>query len=114
MPQIKGHGLLTHLKDNQPKWKLILLPMIPISQLPQNTSKESHYRHYGWSSKESWKRRDWRKSPYTVQIQENTDQKNSEFGHFSRSKLQSDKQLVFLQVDKGTALLLSSLTVKSI
>ena len=26
MPQIKGHGLLTHLKDNQPKRKLIDSP----------------------------------------------------------------------------------------
>ena len=29
-------------------------------------------------------------SPYSVQMQENTDQKNSEYGHFSRSEIETD------------------------
>ena len=35
----------------------------------------------------------WSKSPYLVQMRENTDQKNSEYGHFSCSDSLAPSQL---------------------
>ena len=41
---------------------------------PKNYVKSVHIRHFS--------------GPYSVQMRQNTDQKNSEYGHFSRSENQ--------------------------
>ena len=51
---------------------------------PYSESFWSVFSHIRTEYKDIWS---WSKSPYSVQMWENTDQKNSEYAHFSRSDI---------------------------
>ena len=55
-------------------------------------------------------------SPYSVRVRENTDQKNSEYGHFSRSAYQRAVQNIsqYLQINIYAGVSLSGLSFRSI